>query len=326
MKIVMFAAKDTRLVAGILVASALALIAIFLIASAMSSRRRTSEIPWAIRPGPSDDELESKTLPRFLAIGSIFLLFLSVWLPGLWLREPTRIDLKVDQFLIESTHRGEIIYAESAPPDARGAHFSANCASCHGTDGGGGVQPFKEIFTYAEPPLKYLVSRYKAAGRNDEEIRLIMYDAIERGRPGTRMPTWGQSFGGPLNAQQIDDVVNFIYSIQEPIPGAGDVKATAEAGGQLFDANCAVCHMHKDPATGEVVWQHTDPKTGQIIRGGVGPDLREAFAQLGADEVRATIHNGRINYNRPSMPTWAFLGDSAIDALVAFLQSLQTAR
>lgn len=313
MNIVIFAAKDTRLVAGILVASALALIAIFLIASAMSGRRRKSEIPWAIRPGPSDDELESKTLPRFLAVGSIFLLFLSVWLPGLWLREPTRIDLKEDQFLRESIHRGEIVYAEHAPPDARGAHFSANCARCHGPEGEGAIQPFKEIFTYAEPPLKYLVSRYKAAGRNDEEIRQIMVDAIERGRPGTLMPTWGQSFGGPLNAQQIDDVVNFIYSIQEPIPGAGNVPNTAEAGAELFDANCAVCHMHKD-------------KNGEMVWGGVGPDLRTVIQQIGAAEVLNTLHNGRINYNRPSMPSWAYLGDSALNALVAFLQSLQTAR
>ncbi|HVL91366.1 MAG TPA: c-type cytochrome [Actinomycetota bacterium] len=314
MNIVIFAAKDPRLVAGILVASALALIAIFLIASAMSSRRRKSEIPWAIRPGPSDDELESKTLPRFLAVGSIFLLFLSVWLPGLWLREPTRIDLKEEQFLRESIHRGEILYAEHAPEGTRGAHFSANCARCHGPEGEGALQPFKEKFDYAEPPLKYIVSRYKAAGNNDEEIRQIIVDAIERGRPGTLMPTWGQSFGGPLNQQQIDDVVNFIYAIQEPIPGAGDVPVTADSGAQLFDANCAVCHTHKDPETGEIVW------------GGVGPDLRGVVAQLGVQGVRDTIHDGRINYNRPSMPTWAFLGDSAIDALVAFLQSLQTAR
>lgn len=324
MNTVIFAAKDTRLVAGILVASAMALIAIFLIASAFSSHRRRSEVPWAIQPGPSDDELESKTLPRFLAIGTIFLLFLSVYLPAYWLREPTRISMKEDQFHEDSILRGSVVYAEHAPPDFRGAHFSANCARCHGPTGEGTTQPFKETLTYAVPPLKYIVARYKAAGRNDEEIRQLMLDAIERGRPGTIMPTWGLEFGGPLNSQQVDDVINFIYSLQEPFPGAGDVTVSPQSGAQLFETNCAVCHMRR-----------SDPKnpSSPLVWGGVGPDLRTVIAQLGAgnreagiEAVKSTIHEGRINYNRPSMPSWAFLGDQAIDALIQFLLSVQTAR
>jgi len=319
--IVIFAAKDTRLVAGIMVAAALMLVAIFLIASAFSSHRRRSEVPWAIRPGPSDDELESKTLPRFLAVGSIFLLFLSVFLPAYWLREPTRIGLKEDEFKAMSILRGSVVYAEHAPADFRGAHFSANCARCHGPAGEGTVQPFKEKFTYAEPPLKYIVARYKAAGRNDDEIRLIMADAIERGRAGTLMPTWGLAFGGPLNSQQVDDVINFIYSIQEAFPGVGDVKADAATGKQLFETNCAVCHMRKA--------NPKDPDS-PLVWGGVGPDLREVIAQLGAGDLKeglaavtTTIHDGRINYTRPSMPSWAFFGDQAIGALVEFLNSIQ---
>lgn len=312
MNVVIFAAKDNRLIAGVLVSVAFALVAIFLIASAMSSRRRRSAVPAALRPGPSDEELESRTLPRFLAVGSLFLILMAVYLPAYWLREPTRIRLKEEQFLRESIARGEILYQEHAPEGTRGAHFSANCARCHGPEGEGTVQPFKELFTYAEPPLKYIVARYKAAGRKDPEIRQIIVDAIERGRPGTLMPAWSQAFGGPLLTQQVDDVVNFIYSIQEtPAAAAKDIESD---GAALFDANCAVCHTAKRKGEGPA-----------LFWGGIGPDLRTVIQQLGPAEVRATIHDGRLNYTRSSMPSWAFLGDTALDALVAFLQSIADA-
>ncbi len=300
--ITIFAAADNRLVAGLLVSVGFALVAIFLIASALSSNRRRNEVPAALRPGPSDEELESKTLPRFLAVGSIFLLATAVFLPAYWLREPTRIRLKEDQFKRESIKRGKIVY-EPAEPGA--PHFSANCARCHGADGEGAVQPFREKFDYAEPPLKYIVSRYKEAGRNDEEIRQLMYDAIERGRPNTLMPTWGLNFGGPLNSQQVDDVVNFLYSIQEEAPAA----AKGAEGKSLFLANCNVCHSQRNSPVGS---------------GGVGPDLRTVMSKLNPLEIFETIHDGRLNINRASMPTWAFLGDEAIRSIIQFLRTIQT--
>lgn len=292
------AAADRRLVAGILVATGFVLVAVFLIASGMSSKRRRMEVPHALRPGPSDEELEQKTLPRFLAVGAIFLLFMAIYLPAYWLREPTRIRLKEEQFARQSIHRGEVIYE---PAEEGSPHFSANCARCHGADGEGAVQPFKEIYRVAEPPLKWIVSRYKAAGKNDDEIKLLIRDAIERGRPGTLMPTWGLAFGGPLNSEQVDDVINFIYSIQETFPAA-DPKAS---GASLFEANCSTCH-------------------GVDASGGAAPDLRTVFSQLYDEDIFDVIHDGKLNTNRVSMPTWAALGDAAIRSLVEFLRTLQT--
>lgn len=293
-----FAAADRRLVAGILVAAGFILVAIFLIASGMSSKRRRMEVPHALRPGPSDEELEQKTLPRFLAVGAIFLLFMAIYLPAYWLREPTRIRLKEEQFARQSISRGKVIYEPAEPGSP---HFSANCARCHGPAGEGSVQPFKEVFRVAEPPLKLLVSRYKAAGKNDDEIKLLVRDAIERGRPGTLMPTWGLAFGGPLNSEQVDDVLNFIYSIQEDFPKA-DPKAS---GASLFAANCSTCH-------------------GVNASGGAAPDLRTVLSQYYDEDLFDIIRYGKLNTNRVSMPSWAALGDAAIRSLVDFLRTLQT--
>lgn len=315
MNTTILAAADHRLVAGVLVATAFVLVVVFLIASALSSKRRRNEVPPGLRPGPSDEELESKVLPRFLAVSTVFLLFMSIYLPAVWLREPTRIKSVATKFNRESTERGAIIYE---PPVAGAPHFSANCARCHGLKGEGTVQPFKEILTYAEPPLKYIVARYKKAGRNEDDIRQLIRDAIERGRPGTLMPTWGLAFGGPLNSQQVDDVVTFIYSIQEQTPGAEGTDGKA-----LFLANCNVCHS-RNPITdpnGNFPIDKTPPMPGQ---GGVGPDLREVLSQYTDAEVFQIIHDGRLNTNRPSMPTWAFLGDTAIHSIIDFLKTIQT--
>jgi mono/diheme cytochrome c family protein len=318
-----FAAADRRLVAGILVSAGFLLVVVFLVASSLSAGRRRGQVPAALRPGPSDEELENRTLPRFLASSAVFLLFMSVFIPAYWLREPTRIELKAEQFKKASIHRGQIIY-EPAEPGA--AHFSANCARCHGLEGEGAVQPFKEIYRVAEPPLKYIVARYKAAGRNDDEIKQILYDAIERGRPGTLMPTWGLAFGGPLNAEQVDDVVNFILSeeFQEELPEA----AAGATGAQLFETNCSTCHTTPPYEILGPGGTKTDPPTmftSPIAGGGYGPDLRSVFSQLTADEIFKTIHDGRLNTNRPSMPSWAYLGDQAIRKIMDFLRTLQIA-
>ena len=49
---------------------------------------------------------------------------------------------------------------------------------------------------------------------------------IERGRTngqlgdGDDMPTWGQMYGGPLTDQQINDVIDWLQTIQRPVSAA----------------------------------------------------------------------------------------------------------
>jgi mono/diheme cytochrome c family protein len=49
---------------------------------------------------------------------------------------------------------------------------------------------------------------------------------IERGRTnnvlgnGDDMPTWGQLYGGPLTDQQINDIIDWLQTIQRPVSAA----------------------------------------------------------------------------------------------------------
>jgi mono/diheme cytochrome c family protein len=154
--------------------------------------------------------------------------------------------------------------------------------------------------TYAEPPLRLAVARYTAAGKTMEEVKQLIRDAIERGRPGTPMPTWGLSFGGPLNSQAIDDIINYILSIQVTVtPLQKPIDAAA-----LFEENCAICH-------------------GKDGSGIIGPPLTIEFQRHSETEVQDIIKKGRLNFDRPSMPAWAHLGQDAINALASFIKSIQ---
>lgn len=285
-------AIDSRVVTTIAVAGGIALFGLLLVLTAASELRgrRKAKVPPSMRPGPGDEELEKRVLERYMAWGAAATILMALWLPAYWLREPTRLAEAAAEIEATSVEEGRHLYDEFL------------CAGCHGADAEGGTRMFSVDgveHQYAEPPLRYLYSRYKAAGRSEDEVTQLVLDAINRGRPGTPMPTWGLAYGGPLNSEQVDNLVLFLQSIQEDFPEPS--RADGEA---LFSANCAICHG----AEGE---------------GGIGPNLQVAFDRLSRDQVFETIAQGRLNTNRPSMPTWAALGDDAIESLVRFIESIQ---
>src|ERR671912_564360 len=51
-------------------------------------------------------------------------------------------------------------------------------------------------------------------GPEAEDVAAVAWTAIQKGRPPTPMPTWGVRYGGPMNDQQITDLVNYLLSIQ----------------------------------------------------------------------------------------------------------------
>lgn len=274
--------------------------------------RRKARVPVGFRPAPSDEELERSVLERTLMWAGITTLFIAVFLPVYWLREPHRLASKKAFIAQETIDQGLALYAgnPNAEPPVAGL-----CIQCHGPGGAGGIRTYLLDGVnrqYAEPPLKYIYSRYLQAGRSQDEITQIIYDTINRGRPGTPMPTWGIAFGGPLNSRQVDTLVAYLQSIQVDFP-----KATSTDGAALFSQNCAICH-------------------GADARGGIGPNLTVELQRHPAtcqvqgitcvDDVFDIVRTGRLNMNRPSMPAWAGLGKDAIDALVQFIKSIQVVK
>jgi cytochrome c oxidase cbb3-type subunit 3 len=109
------------------------------------------------------------------------------------------------------------------------------CAACHGPSGEGmrypGLAPFPAI---GSPDFLRLVS--------NESLR----EYIKRGRPGRRMPAWGELEGG-LREEEIGRVVSYVRSLAA-VPFEGDskprrwVQGNTADGQRLYAETCASCH------------------------------------------------------------------------------------
>jgi mono/diheme cytochrome c family protein/plastocyanin len=101
--------------------------------------------------------------------------------------------------------------------------YNANCATCHGPDGEGGVGP----------PLN---DQNKLLSHLDEDyIRNVLRvgGRYVCGDPNSQMPVWSNENGGPLNYQQIEEIIAFIRA---PNDHEYDVRKaeTFERTGETF--------------------------------------------------------------------------------------------
>jgi mono/diheme cytochrome c family protein len=202
------------LIAGIVVAVAFAagVIAITLRGRA----RRGPDIPAAMKPGPADDVLERRALDKIMAWGVLFTLVFALNVALVWLTEPgTNVDDEIE-LVSRSVERGRLWFQLTSEENPTGF----GCERCHGPEGSGGqVVPFTtpegEQLEVQPPALNDVCSRYPIEG--DGNIR----ETIMEGRPGTPMPSWSVRVAGPMNDQQIQDLINYIVEINEETIGTG---------------------------------------------------------------------------------------------------------
>jgi mono/diheme cytochrome c family protein len=151
----------------------------------------------------SDEELEGKklNLALFSALG--LLAVIAVALPLYWLAEPGRQKGAVASSQEEFIARGLDTYENGA-----------QCVNCHGGAGVGGVAnfvindqngQFVAQVNWTAPALNNVLYRY-----NEDQVRFV----LNYGRPGTPMAAWGAPGGGPLTTQQIDNVIDYLWSVQ----------------------------------------------------------------------------------------------------------------
>jgi mono/diheme cytochrome c family protein len=202
---------------------------------AVVRRRKPLSVPIGFRPAPSDDELETNVLERWQGWGTLLLAFLALFLPLYFVFfENQRSNDAALRQRQESIKRGAAIFAQAKP----GAHgFQAGCARCHGTYAGGGIVPQFKASAEAPPvdyPAPNLSEVFKRQivdkKQSPRDAYRFVYNTIAQGRPGTPMPTWGLGYGGPMNDQQIEDVINFLISIQVGLPP--DVSSEIALGRQ----------------------------------------------------------------------------------------------
>ncbi len=223
----------------------------------ISTARKTYEPGNELEVAPNrkqyyaDDVMEGPRLTRYLWWSFVTMAILAVGLPAYWLREPFRqegagFDRGTQYFHDQAVKRGKELFetAPGDPPTPREPHFG--CEACHGKEGVGGVAsysisdplnpdaPVTQV-QWAAPALNTVMLRFRP-----EEVRTI----IVYGRPNTPMPPWGVEGGGPMNDQQVEDLIEYLKEIALPVD---QVKADNLArfgldGQQLFEGFCARCH------------------------------------------------------------------------------------
>ncbi|HYD10595.1 MAG TPA: cytochrome c, partial [Acidimicrobiales bacterium] len=169
------------------------------------------------KPYLDDEALEGPRLEKALLWGVLSLMVIGIGLPLYWLVEPNRQEGAVEFF--EDRFAGDTAAAHQ--PFGGGALFKGtseggfNCAGCHGGDAAiGGEVPYtltdpvsgelRQVNWFA-PALNTATLRF-----DDDQLR----DVLTYGRPFSPMPAWGLEGGGPMNTQQIDNLIAYMHSIE----------------------------------------------------------------------------------------------------------------
>jgi mono/diheme cytochrome c family protein len=249
-------------IAVLVVAATLGLLVVLLLLYGRPRKTATEPLPANFNRGDPDSVLENTRLSRMQvwAVASAFIL--AAMLVGYFMLEPFREASYGKKFFAASVARGE----EQFRPDATKGQTGANCASCHGPQGEGGFAATDP--NWPAPPLNNEFARYTI----DEITRII-----KQGRPGTPMPAWGIEFGGPLNDQKIEDVVDFMATIQ--VKDKYELAASVKDGKEIFARKCAVCHGPN--ARGQAL--------GQPLPTFFAPDLTTEYYRLGLKVQRVNV-------------------------------------
>lgn len=262
---------------ALIVLNGLAVVAIIAVITTrvLSLRRNPEPAPPPNKtPFLVDEDLEGRRLERVLGWSLLFTIVLALALPVYFLVEPGRQSGADEQFEERSVERGATLFANSESP-AYDPTVSLLCADCHGVDGSGGSTQFtlepdaedcpeditEEVaqerpeclpvqVTWAAPPLDIASLIYD----RDEITEIITY-----GRAGTPMPAWGVASGeGVLNEQSVDDLVNYVMSI-ELSPERARNRATEELEAVREDADAAVAEAEEAVAEAEAALAEAEP-------------------------------------------------------------------
>jgi mono/diheme cytochrome c family protein len=257
-------------IAVLVVVATLGLLVVLLVLYGRPRRTRQEPLPANFERGDPDSVLEGPRLLRVQTWGVAGAIFCSAFLVIYFVREPFREAEYGKKFLQASIDRGHIQFA----PDATKGETGANCASCHGPNGEGGFAATDP--SWPAPPLRNEFWRYT----RDDITRIV-----SQGRPGTPMPAWAVEFGGPLNPQAVDDVVNYLESIQVPQKEKWELPTSVTNGKDVFSRKCAVCHGPDAHGQG----------LGQPLPTFFAPDLTTEFYRLGLKVKRVEVTTDLTN-------------------------------
>jgi mono/diheme cytochrome c family protein len=188
-------------------------------------RVEAADIPNAMRPGPSDPDLETPLLHKLQGWGVLLVLFFVVWVPAVWLLEPSNNLEQEEALLTESIRRGshevELFTEEN--------QAGVGCVQCHGSTLEGSRILNTESQTVIPTPNLTTVCGGPYTGHPLIYGMRDIVTTIEQGRG--QMPSWSIRYEGALGDQQINDLLNYIVSIQdeEQVPFEQNLCTNPEA-------------------------------------------------------------------------------------------------
>jgi mono/diheme cytochrome c family protein len=158
-------------------------------------------------------------MEKKILIATILTVAIATFLTAYWLLEPYRVKVEAETMRSTAAAKGKILYM-------------THCARCHGEKGGPrrGIRPINS--------KDYL--------KNVDDA--ILYKIIERGIPGTGMVALGDKEGGPLNPEQVRDLVAFIRSWEQAAPTLPVEEAPPktvflqEGAAYVGSESCIGCH------------------------------------------------------------------------------------
>ncbi|NND76041.1 MAG: cytochrome c [Ilumatobacter sp.] len=190
-----------------------------------------------------DETLEGPRLERVQLFGVLLLALIVVALPAYWVFEPSRQAGAQEGWDKRFASWGSQLFA----PTAEGGF---NCAGCHGGMAAtGGAAPFTvtddltgevTAVDWKAPALNTVYYRF-----DEDEVRFI----LNYGRPFSPMSPWGLVGGGPMNTQQIDNLLEYLKSIQIPREDCAPGEAESEYfGEQLCESGVLPTSLQEDIA------------------------------------------------------------------------------
>jgi predicted CXXCH cytochrome family protein len=216
----------------------------------------------------------------------------------MYMRSLRRKDLPgsyVPKDRVQATRFGEREFARDGA-----TLFGAFCTGCHGGHGVGRRSP-------GMPSFPAIANQDLLSRVSDD----FLIETVTKGRPGRRMPAWGELTGG-LKPDEVKKVVGYLRQIGVPYEPddkpARWVSADAAQGKKLFASVCSGCHGaqgqgNEGPALNNKVLlaTATDSYFVQTIgRGRRGTDMQGFFE------------------SHPARPT---LSEAEIESIVAFLRT-----
>ena len=169
-----------------------------------------AEIPAGMRPGPSDQALETPLLLKLQGWGVVLVTFFVLWFPVMWLLEPGTNLRQEDALRTDSIARGE----RAVHPFTEENGLGVGCVRCHGNELQGGV--INALDPNGNPILAYppnLTTICGGASTGHPAIYSIddIFQVISEGRGA--MPSWSIRNTGALDDQQINDLVLYLVQL-----------------------------------------------------------------------------------------------------------------